>query len=151
MLPVGPPCPLPFKARVVDSIPGQLPDGVRSVLDESAPLAVRYREEVAHGHWEVPFGVVFAVPIVFLFAPMGGYQVTAHAVLEANDSVAEVGRYEATAEVSRSYGIFYGSTFHELEQEARASARRVVDREVCNDAERLAQSANRPNPSEATP
>lgn len=149
----GEPCHLAFKARVIDSTPAQLPAGIRSVLEESAVLGVRYREEVAHAHWEVPTGAVLVLSPVFLLgAPMGEYRVSVHGALDASDAQGELARYEAVSEVSRKYGLVYGSTFHELEQEARDGARRVIDQEVCNDSRRLAENAGtRTHPSEEEP
>jgi hypothetical protein len=41
--------------------------------------------------------------------------------------------------VSRWYGLYYGSTYRELERDARNAVRRVIDEALCRDADRLGQ------------
>jgi len=96
-------------------------------------------EQVKQGHYTVPVALgLVTSPAILLGAPLGQYTVNAKAhLLITDESGREIGKYDAQAEVSRWYGLYYGSGFRDLEREARQAVRRVIDEALYRDATRL--------------
>lgn len=132
------PCRFALQGRLIDSDPSELPPGVASAVSDSARIGFRYGEEVTHDHYTVPvaLGLVLS-PLDLLGAPLGQYTVTTKATLSAIDGGRELATYHGEAQASRWYGLYYGSTYRELEREARSTVRRIIDEALCYDAERL--------------
>jgi hypothetical protein len=128
------PCSLPFRGHLVDSDPSELPPSLTAALADSGNVTLRYREAVEHRHEHVPEGLALILGIPFLLGvPLGTDGVSAHATLSAAVDGRSPTPYRADADVSRRYGLYYGSTFKELDREARRVARQAIDEQVCAD------------------
>lgn len=140
------PCHVAFKGRLTGSDPSQLPPGVANALSDASPIVLRYDEEAAHEHYTVPVALgLLLSPLDLLGAPLGKYTVNVKAVLTLTEGNRQLSEYRAETQASRWYGLYYGSTYRELEHEAQDAVRRVIDEAVCRDADRLAKVAGQPS------
>lgn len=117
-----------------------LPASVASALSADSDVVFRYEEKVTQHHSELPPAlVIFLTSTAHLLgAPMGRDTVKASAELTILHGTREIGRYKGQAEVSRLYGLYYGSTMVDLENEARRQVRAVVDETLFQNARQIA-------------
>jgi hypothetical protein len=132
--------PLPFKGRLVDGDPGELPHAVAMSLSNTSAVTFYYREELTHDDYHVPLIISALDPVTYVGAPLGDYGVTAFASLSILDGDRILGDYTAKAHVSKSYSLYSQPTHRELEQAARAAVRQRIDQKLYRDADRLAQA-----------
>jgi hypothetical protein len=132
--------PLPFKGRLVNGDPSELPSAVAMSLSKTSPVAFSYREELKHDEYHIPLIVTALDPVTYIGAPLGDYGVTAFASLSITDGNRILGDYTAKAYVSKSYTLYSEPTHMELERAARAAVRQKIDEKLYRDADRLAQA-----------
>jgi hypothetical protein len=138
---VQPARPLPFKGRLVDGDPDELPPAVAMSLSNTSTVTFSYREELTHDEYHIPLIVSALDPVTYFGAPLGDYGVTAFASLSIVDGDRILGDYTAKAYVSKSYTLYSEPTHAELERAARAAVRERIDQKLYRDAKRLAQAA----------
>jgi hypothetical protein len=134
--------PLPFKGRLVDGDPDELPPAVAMSLSNTSTVTFSYREELTHDEYHIPLIVSALDPVTYFGAPLGDYGVTAFASLSITDGDRILGDYTAKAYVSKSYTLYSEPTHAELERAARAAVRERIDQKLYRDANRLAQAAS---------
>ncbi len=130
--------PLPFKGRLVDGDPQELPPAVAMSLASKSAVTFTYREELTHDDYHVPLIVSALDPANLVGAPLGEYGVTAFASLSINDGEQVLGDYTAKEHVSQSYNLYSQPTHKELEDAARAAVRQKIDQKLYSDENRLA-------------
>jgi len=141
---------LPFKARLVDGDPSELPPAVAMSLSNTSAATFSYREELTHDEYHIPLIVSALDPVTYIGAPLGDYGVTAFATLSIVDGDKVLGDYTAKAHVSKSYSLYSEPTHTELERAARAAVREKIDQKLYQDADRLARAvAGSTKPSNA--
>lgn len=144
--------PLPFKGRLVNGDPNELPPAVAMSLSKTSPVTFSYREELKHDEYHIPLIVTALDPVTYIGAPLGDYGVTAFASLSIADGNRILADYTAKAYVSKSYTLYSEPTHMELERAARAEVRRKIDEKLYRDADRLAQAiAESRDPSTGKP
>ena len=143
--------PLPFKGRLVDGDPDELPSAVTMSLSDTSTVTFSYREELTHDEYHIPLIVSALDPVTYFGAPLGDYGVTAFASLSITDGDRILGDYTAKAHVSKSYTLYSEPTHAELERAARAAVRERIDQKLYRDANRLAQAAASSGRSPAAP
>lgn len=132
--------PLPFKGRLADGDPSELPPAVAMSLSNSSEVTFSYREELTHDEYHIPLLISALDPLTYVGSPLGDYGVTAFASLSIADGDRVLGDYTAKAHVSKSYSLYSEPTHRELEQAARAAVRQRIDQKLYRDADRLAQA-----------
>jgi len=85
--------PLPFKGRLVEGDPSDVPPAVAMSLSSNSPVTFTYREELTHDDYHVPLIVSALDPANLVGAPLGDYGVTAFASLSINDGERVLGDY----------------------------------------------------------
>jgi hypothetical protein len=133
------PAELPFKGKLIDGDPHDLPPAVAAALSESGPVTFNYREELTHDHYTVPLALSAFDPLTYVGYPLGNYTVTAFASLGISEGDRVLGDYTAKARITRDYTLYYQPTYVELERAARAAVRKKIDDQIYQDAGRLAQ------------
>lgn len=142
--------PLPFKGRLVDGDPNDLPPAVAMSLSSSSPVTFTYREELTHDDYHVPLIISALDPGALVGDPIGDFGVTAFASLSINDGERVLGDYTAKEHVSKSYNIYSQPTHKELEDAAREAVRQRIDQKLYSDENRLAEiAASSGNPATA--
>jgi len=131
--------PLPFKGRLADGDPSELPPSVALSLSSNSIVVFSYREELTHDEYHIPLWVSWIDPVTYFGSPLGDYGVTAFASLSVTDGDRVLGDYTAKVHVSKSYNLYHEPTHQELEEAARAAVRAKIDQKLHNDADRLAQ------------
>ncbi|MGO9058077.1 MAG: hypothetical protein ACLQU2_11960 [Candidatus Binataceae bacterium] len=137
---------LPFKGRLVDGDPSDLPPAVAAALSDSGTVTFNYREELTHDHYTVPLALSAFDPLTYVGYPLGRYGVTAFASLGISQGDRVIGDYTAKVHVSRDYTLYYQPTYVELERAARKQVRQKIDEKLYRDSGRLAQAANGQSP-----
>ncbi len=132
--------PLPFKGRLVDGDPRELPPAVAMSLSGTSPVEFHYREELTHDEYHIPLIFSAIDPVTYVGAPLGDYGVTAFVSLSIIDAGRVLGDYTAKAHVSQPYNLYSAPTHRELEQAALAAARDKIDQKLYSDADRLTQA-----------
>ncbi len=145
----APPRPLPFKGRLVDGDPGELPPAVAMSLSNASTVAFSYREELTHDEYHIPLIISALDPVTYVGSPLGDYGVTAFASLAIMDGDRVLGDYTAKAHISRPYNLYSEPTHRELEQAARAAVRERIDQKLYRDADRLARAIASPGEAPA--
>jgi hypothetical protein len=133
--------PLPFKGRLVDGDPEELPPVVAMSLSNTSAVTFSYREELTHDEYHIPLIVSALDPVTYFGAPLGDFGVTAFASLSIVDGDRILGDYTAKAYVSKSYTLYSEPSHAELERAARAAVRERIDQKLYRDANRLEQAA----------
>ncbi len=136
--------PLPFKGRLVDGDPGELPAAVAMSLSDNSRVTFSYREELTHDERHVPLIVSAFNPATYAGSPLGDFGVTAFASLSIFDGDAVLGHYTAEAQVSKSYSIYSEPTHREVDRAVRAEVRAKIDQQLRADRDRLARAADAP-------
>jgi hypothetical protein len=144
---------LPFRGKLVEGDPDELPPAVAAALSRDAPITFAYREQLTHDEYHVPLIVSALDPVTLAGAPLGDYGVTAFAALTVRKGDTVLGAYTAKAYVSKSYSLYSEPTHRELEQAARAAVRDKIDQRLGHDADRIAAVVERPRdqPAAALP
>lgn len=132
---------LPFKGRLIDGNPEDLPPAVAAALSNSGTVVFNYREELTHDHSTVPLVVSAFDPLTYVGYPLGNYGVTAFAALGISQGDRVLGDYTAKVHVSRDYTLYYQPTYLELERSAREQVRAKIDAQLYRDSGHLAQAA----------
>src|SRR6266851_2630113 len=70
---------LPFKGRLVEGDPSDVPPAVAMSLSSNSPVTFTYREELTHDDYHVPLIVSALDPGNWVGTPLGDYGVTAFA------------------------------------------------------------------------
>src|SRR6266446_6060149 len=65
--------PLPFKGRLVEGDPNDVPPAVAMSLSNNSPVTFTYREELTHDDYHVPPLISALDPLNFAGAPLGEY------------------------------------------------------------------------------
>lgn len=131
------PRPLPFRGKIVSENQQHLPSAVAQSRDESSAITFQYRETVKDEHNPVPVLVSLLNPFVLFGCPLGSYTTMATGDLKISQGEAVLASYSAQARVTGSYGLYYGSTFPQLEREARRAVEQSIDESLYRDADRL--------------
>jgi hypothetical protein len=136
------PPPLPFKGRLIDGNPEELPSTVANSLTKESPVTFAYREELSHDDYHIPLIVSAFDPVTYVGAPLGDFGVTAFASLTIFDGDRVIGDYTAKTHVSRSYTLYHEPTHREVEDAARAAVREKIDAKLALDSDRLAAAVS---------
>jgi hypothetical protein len=131
--------PLPYKGRLVEGDPAELPPAVAMALSKDAPLTFSYREELTHDEYHIPMILSAFDPVTYLGAPLGDYGVTAFATLTIFQGNKVVADYTAKVRVSKSFNVYSEPKHSELDREAREAVRNRIDQKLYNDADRVAR------------
>src|ERR1700676_3944984 len=93
---------LPYKGRLVEGDPTELPPAITRSLSNDAPLTFSYREELTHDEYHIPMIISALDPVTYAGSPLGDYGVTANATLTIYQGDKAIGDYTAKAHVSKS-------------------------------------------------
>jgi hypothetical protein len=129
---------LPFRGKLVEGDPDELPPTVAAALSHDAPITFSYREQLTHDEYHIPLMLSALDPVTYAGAPLGDYGVTAFASLTVRQGDTVLGSYTAKAHVSKSYSLYAEPTHRELEQAARTEVRDKIDQRLDRDADRIA-------------
>ena len=132
---------LPYKGRLVEGDPAELPPAIAMALSNDAPLTFSYREELTHDEYHIPMVISAIDPATYVGTPLGDYGVTAFATLTIFEGNKVVGDYTAKAHVSKSYNLYSEPKHSELERAARDAVRDRIDQKLYDDADRVARAA----------
>ena len=135
---------LPFKGRLTEGDPQEVPPAVAMSLSNDSPVTFTYREELTHDDYHVPLGVSVFDPGAWIGDPVGDFGVTAFASLSISDGDRVLGDYTAKEHVTQSYSFYAQPTHKELEDAARAAVRDRIDQKLYDDETRLAALAASP-------
>jgi len=138
---------LPFKGRLIDGNPNELPPAVALSLSNSSTVTFSYREELTHDDYHIPLWFSALDPVTYAGAPLGDYGVTAFASLSIIDGDRILGDYTAKAYVTKSYSLYSEPTHLELERAARADVREKIDQKLYADASKLSDAVGVGAPS----
>jgi hypothetical protein len=130
--------PLPFKGRLVNGDPDQLPPAVAMSLSGSSAVEFSYREDLTHDEHHVSLLYSALNPATYAGAALGEYGVNAFASLAILKGNMILGDYTAKVRVSEPYSIYAEPTHMELERRARAEVRDAIDQKLYRDEDRLA-------------
>ncbi len=133
--------PLPFKGRLLEGDPNDVPPAVAMSLSSTSPVTFTYREELTHDDYHVPRYISAFDPASLIGAPVGDVGVTAFASLSISDGDRILGDYTAKEHVSKSFSIYSQATHKEVDEAARAAVRQRIDQKLFSDEARLAQAA----------
>jgi hypothetical protein len=135
---------LPYKGRLVEGDPTELPPAIAQALSKAGPLRFSYREELTHDEYHIPMILSAIDPATYVGTPLGDYGVTAFATLTIFDGDKVVGDYTAKAHVSKSYNLYSQPKHSELERAAREAVRDRIDQKLYDDANRVARDVANP-------
>ena len=133
---------LPFKGRLVQGDPAELPPSIAMSLSASSPVTFSYREELTHDEYHIPLWASALDPVTLFGSPLGDYGVTAFATLTIMDGDKVLGDYTAKAHVTKSYNLYSEPTHAELERAARAAVRAKIDQKVHADNAHLVEATS---------
>jgi hypothetical protein len=144
--------PLPFKGRLVNGNPQDLPPAVAMSLANDSPVTFSYREELTHDDYHLPLIVTALDPVTYAGAPVGDRGVSAFASLTVSKGDHVIGDYTAKAYISKSYSVYSEPPHAQLEREARDAVRQRIDDKLYSDSDRLSKliSAAGPPPNSVT-
>jgi hypothetical protein len=132
--------PLPFKGRLREGNPQDLPPAVAISLDPNSPISFSYREELTHEDQHRSMMVAGFDPRSYFGHPIGEYAVTASAMLAIYDGDRLIAVFAAQARAQQSYTMYSQPTHREVEDQARAEVRDQIDLKLYRDYARLARS-----------
>ncbi len=135
---------LPFKGKLTQGDPNQLPPSVARSLTNDSPIQFSYREELTHDEYHIPRLFTALDPVTYVGAPLGDYGVTAFASLTITQDDKVLGDYTAKAHVSKSYTLYSEPTHAELDDAARAAVRQKIDDQLYRDRQKLAEDSAAP-------
>jgi hypothetical protein len=139
--------PLPFKGRLIDGDPDELPPAVAMSLSPSSTVTFAYREELSHDEYHIPLIFSAFDPVTYVGAPLGDYGVTAFASLSIVDGDRVLGDYTAKAHVAKSYNLYSEPTHQEVERAARIAVRETIDQKLYHDEAQLAEALTARDPA----
>jgi hypothetical protein len=131
---------LPYKGRLVDSDPSELPPAIANALATNAPLTFTYREELTHDEYHIPMIISAIDPVTYFGSPLGDYGVTASATLTISEGDRVLADYTAKAHVQKSYNLYTEPKHSELERAAREAVRARIEQKLYDDADRVAHA-----------
>jgi hypothetical protein len=143
--------PLPFKGRLIDGDPSELPPAVAMSLSPTSTVTFAYREELSHDEYHIPLIVSAFDPVTYVGAPLGDYGVTAFASLSIVDGDRVLGDYTAKAHVAKSYNLYSEPTHEQVERAARIAVRETIDQKLYRDEAQLADAFAVRNPTATGP
>ncbi len=132
--------PLPFKGRLFDGDPQELPPAVAMSLSNDSPVIFSYREELTHDESHTPLWISAFDPATYAGTATGEYGVTAFASLSISEGDTVLADYTAKERVAMPYSMFKEPTHKELDRAARDAVRSKIDQKLYGDADRLAQT-----------
>jgi hypothetical protein len=132
---------LPFKGKLLDGDPAQLPPAVARSLTNQSQITFSYREELTHEEHHTPMILSAIDPRTYAGYAMGEYGVTAVASLSIFYAGHLIGDYKAQSRVTKPYSMYAQPTHRELDDAARVAVRERIDRELYVDSARLAAAA----------
>ena len=132
-----PTSPLPFKLRFTGGDRNHLPASLADALDDSSPLELSYTEKVTDQNSAVPAVISMVDPLTIFGVPLGTYVVHAQATCSLTLKDRTIKNYSAESTVSRSYGLYHGSSFPELEKQAREAVEQEIEQDVYRDADEI--------------
>jgi hypothetical protein len=132
--------PLPFKGRLVDGDPQDVPPAVAMSLSSNSPVTFTYREELTHDDYHIPMLISFFDFGSWGGDPVGDIGVAAFASLSISDGDRILGDYTAKEHVSKPYTLYSQVTHKEVDDAARAAVRQRIDQKLYSDEARLAQA-----------
>jgi hypothetical protein len=138
---------LPYKGRLIEGDPTELPPAIAKALSNDAPLTFKYREELTHDEYHIPMIISALDPVTYAGSPLGDYGATAFATLTIYDGTKVVGDYTAKAHVSKAYNLYSEPKHSELDRAARDAVRVRIEQKIYADAPRVAHAAGIPSPS----
>jgi hypothetical protein len=130
---------LPYKGRLIEGDPTELPPAIAKSLSKDAPLTFSYREELTHDEYHIPMILTALDPVTYMGAPLGDYGVTAFATLTISRGDKVVADYTAKAYVSQSYNVYHEPKHSEVDRAARDAVRARLDQKLFADADRVAR------------
>ena len=133
--------PLPFKGKLLDGDPAQLPPAVAKSLTNQSQITFSYREELTHEEHHTPMILSAIDPRTYAGYPMGEYGVTAVASLSIFYGGHLIGDYKAQSRVTKPYSMYAQPTHRELDDAVRVAVREKIDRELYVDSARMAAAA----------
>ena len=133
--------PLPFKGRLIDGNPAQLPPAVAMSLTSQSQITFFYREELTHEEHHAPMILSAIDPLTYAGYPMGEYDVTAVASLSIFNGGHLIGDYRVETRITKSYSMYNQPTHRELDDAARVAVRESIDRKLDADWAHLAAAA----------
>jgi len=131
---------LPFKGRLVEGDPQEVPPAVAMSLSTNSQVTFTYREELTHDDYREPKYITAFDPATLIGSPVGEVGVTAFASLSISDGDTILGDYTAKEHVSKSFSIYSQATHKEVDDAARAAVRQKIDQKLFSDEARLAQA-----------
>ena len=131
---------LPFKGRLVEGDPQEVPPAIAMSLSSNSPVTFTYREELTHDDYREPKYITAFDPATLIGSPVGEVGVTAFASLSISDGDTILGDYTAKEHVSKSFTIYSQVTHKEVDDAARAAVRQKIDQKLFSDESRLAQA-----------
>jgi len=143
--------PLPFRGRLIDSDPHELPSAVANSLSTDSPVTFTHQEDLTHDEYHIPLLVSALDPVTYIGSPLGDYGVTAFAHLWIVNGDKTLGDYTAKAHASKSYTLYSETTHAEVEREARAIVRDRIDQKLYRDAPRIAHEIGSTNKTAVVP
>jgi hypothetical protein len=131
---------LPYKGRLVDSDPSELPPAIANALANNASLTFTYREQLTHDEYHIPMIISAIDPVTYFGSPLGDYGVTASATLTISEGDRVLADYTAKAHVQKSYNLYTEPKHSELERAAREAVRARIEQKLYDDADRVAHA-----------
>ena len=131
---------LPYKGRLVDSDPAELPPALAAAISKDAPLTFTYREELTHDEYHIPMLFSAIDPVTYFGSPLGDYGVTASASLTISEGDRVIADYTAKAHVQKSYNLYTEPKHSELERDARNAVRQRIEQKIFADADRVSHA-----------
>jgi len=129
---------LPFKSRFTGGDRNHLPPSLADALDDSSLLELSYTEKVTDQNSAVPAIISFIDPLTIFGVPLGTYIVHAKATCSLTLKGRIIKTYSAESTVSRTYGLYHGSSFPELERQARQAVEQQIEQDVYRDTDEIA-------------
>jgi len=130
--------PLPLKLRFTSGDRNHLPPSFADALDNSSLLELSYTEKVTDQNSAVPAVISMIDPLTIVGVPLGTYTVHAQATCSLTLKGRIIKSYSAESTVSRSYGLYHGSSFPELEKQARQAVEQQIEQDVYRDTDEIA-------------
>jgi hypothetical protein len=130
--------PLPFKLRFAGGDRNHLPPSLADALDDSSLLELSYTEKVTDQNSAVPAVISMVDPLTIFGVPLGTYVVHAQATCSLTLKGRVIKNYSAESTVSRTYGLYHGSSFPELERQARQAVEQEIEQDVYRDTDEIA-------------
>ncbi len=130
--------PLPLKLRFTSGDRNHFPPSFADALDNSSLLELSYTEKVTDQNSAVPAVISMIDPLTIVGVPLGTYTVHAQATCSLTLKGRIIKSYSAESTVSRSYGLYHGSSFPELEKQARQAVEQQIEQDVYRDTDEIA-------------